>query len=121
MIARMKRLALSILGGFLVPFLYSIVVGPLTPYINNNRTLDFLAMVPVRWPIMLLDELGVFPFKSEFWSLLYILSCNVIFYGSLIYFVLFVLSKRTKTSPLPPGPDHATINTVPNSRFRISD
>jgi hypothetical protein len=49
----MKRLALSVLGGLVVPFLYAIVVGPLTPYIKDNRTADFLAMVPVRWPIML--------------------------------------------------------------------
>jgi len=100
----MKRLALSLLGGFLLPLLYTIVVAPLTPY-NNNRTLDFLAQVPVRWPILLLARLHVFPFQSEPWQLLYLISCNVILYGSLIYFVLFALSKRKTTGPLPPGPD----------------
>jgi len=103
----MKRLALSLLGGFLLPLLYSIVVGPLTPYLKNYRTLDLLAMVPVRWPILLLYRLGVFPFESEWSLLLYIVSCNVIFYGTLIYFVLFTLSKRKKTSPLPPEPKTA--------------
>ena len=101
----MKRLALSVGGGFLLPFLYSIIVGPLTPYIKTNRTLDFWAMVPVRWPILLLYELGVIPFESDLLLLLYIVSCNVIFYGSLIYFVHFALSKRKKTSRLPPAPD----------------
>lgn len=101
----MKRLALSVVGGFLLPFLYSIIVGPLTPYIKNNRPFDFLAMVPVRWPILLLNQLRVMPFESELWLLLYIVSCNVIFYGSLIYFVQFALLKRKKTSRLPPAPD----------------
>ena len=101
----MKRLALSLIGGFLLPLLYSIIVGPLTPYIKNNRTLDFFAMVPVRWPILLLYQLRVMPFESELWLLLYVVSCNVIFYGSLIYFVQFALSKRKKTSRLPPAPD----------------
>ena len=100
----MKRLALSLLGGFLLPLVYTIIVGPLTPY-NSNRTLDFLAQVPVRWPILLLNRLHVFPFESELQLLLYIDSCNVILYGSLIYFVLFALSKRKTTGPLPPGPD----------------
>ena len=111
----MKRLALSLLGGFLLPFLYSIVVAPLTPYIKNN-TLAFSAMVPVRWPILLLYWLHTFPFGSEFAVLLYIVSCNVIFYGSMIYFVLFALSKRKETRRLPPGPDHAGTNT----QFQIS-
>jgi hypothetical protein len=99
----MKRLALSLLGGFLLPLLYTIIVAPLTPY-NSNRTLDFLAQVPVRWPILLLNRLHVTLF-SDPWLLLYFVSCNVILYGSLIYFVLFALSKRKTTAPLPPRPD----------------
>ena len=113
----MKRLAVLLLGGFLLPFLYTVVVGPLTPYIENYRTLNFFAMVPVRWPILLLYRSGVFPFESEWTVLLYIISCNVIFYGSLIYFVLFAISKRKKTSPLPPKPNTAGPNNVPDSPF----
>ena len=101
----MKRLALSLVGGVLLPFLYSIIVGPLTPYLKNHRTLDFLAMVPVRWPILLLYQLRVMPFESEVSLLLYMISCNVIFYGSLIYFLHFALSKRKEGNRLPPGPD----------------
>ncbi len=94
----MKRLALSVLSGFLLPFLYSIIVGPLTPYIKHNETLDFLAMVPVRWPIILLYRLGVFPFESELWLMLYIVGCDVILYSSITYVVLFALSKRKTTN-----------------------
>lgn len=95
---------MSLLGGFVLPFLYSIIVGPLTPYIRHNTTLNFLATVPVRWPVLLLYWLRVFPFKSEFGLLLFIVSCNVIFYGSLVYFILFALSNRKKTNLLPPAP-----------------
>jgi hypothetical protein len=101
----MKRLTLSLISGFLLPILYSIIVGPFTPYIKNNRTLDLLAMLPVRWPILLLYQLRVMPFESKLSLLLYAISCNVIFYGSLIYFLQFALSKRKETSPLPPAPD----------------
>jgi hypothetical protein len=100
----MKRLALSLLGGFVLPFLYSIIVGPLTPYIRHNPTLNLLATVPVRWPVLLLSWLRVFPFESEFSVLLYIVSCNVILYGIMVYFVLFALSKRKKTNLSPPAP-----------------
>jgi len=100
----MKRVALSLFGGFLLPFLYSIIVAPLTPYIKDNRTLDFMAMVPVRWPILLLHKFLVLPFDSESGLILYLVICNVIFYGSLVYFVLFALSRRKKTTQLPPTP-----------------
>ena len=101
----MKRLILSVIGGFLLPFLYSIIVGPLTPYVKNNRTLDFLAMVPVRWPILVLFQLGLLPFERESWVLGYVVTCNVVFYGSVIYFVLFALSRRKKIIPSPPAPE----------------
>jgi hypothetical protein len=100
----MKRLALSVLGGFLLPFLYSIIVGPLTPYIKY-RPLNFLATVPVRWPILLFESVARAPFESEQWLLLYLVGCDVILYGSLTYFVLFALSKRQRTNQLPPAPE----------------
>jgi len=104
-IARMKRLALSVVGGFLLPLLYSIIVGLLTAYITNNRTLDFLALMPIRWPVLLLYQSRVIPFERELSLLLYIVICNVIFYGTLIYFVQFALSKRKKTTRLPAPPN----------------
>jgi len=75
----MKRLALSVLGGFAVPFLYSIIVGPVTPYIKNEA-INQLAMYPVRWPILILYRFGLFPvrsFEDETVLLLYIIVCNV--------------------------------------------
>jgi hypothetical protein len=117
---RMKRLALSLLGGFLLPFLYAIIVGPLTQYIQSYRTLNFFATVPVRWPILIFYWLGELPSESELLLLLYIVGCNVIFYGSLIYFVLFALSKRKKTSPLPPAPDNTGTANVPTSPRKVS-
>ena len=87
------RLALSLLGGFLLPLLYLIIVGPLTNR-TGNRTLNFFASVPVRWPILLLYRLDVLPSTNELWLMLYIVGANVVFYGSLIYFVLLALSRR---------------------------
>ena len=52
----MKRLALSVLGGFLIPFIYAIIFGPLSTYIEN-RTVNWLLVMPVRWPMILLERL----------------------------------------------------------------
>lgn len=101
----MKRLALSVLGGFGIPFLYSIIVGPLTPYIRNNSTLDLLAMVPVRWPILIFYRLGVAPFESEIAILIYMIVCNVALYTLFTYFLLWGFSRRkTSRSATPPEP-----------------
>ena len=100
----MKRLVLSVVGGFVIPFLYSIIVGPLTPYIKNP-TLNQLAMYPVRWPILILFRLGFVPFENEIALLLYIIICDVCLYSLLSYFLLWRFSKRKKTAQsLPPNP-----------------
>jgi hypothetical protein len=100
----MKRLALSVIGGFVIPFLYSIIVGPLTPYIKNPA-LDQLAMYPVRWPILLLFRLGFVPFENEIAILVYIIVCDVFLYSLLTYFLLWRLSKRKNVAQrLPPNP-----------------
>lgn len=101
----MKRLALSVLGGFVIPFLYSIIVGPLTPYIKDNSTLDLLAMVLVRWPILILYRLGMIPFENETALLFYIIGCNVLLYSLLSYFLLWIFLRRKRgTPPVPPNP-----------------
>src|SRR5436853_75034 len=46
----MKRFVLSVVCGFVIPFLYSIIVGPLSSYIENDR-LKLLVGIPVRWPL----------------------------------------------------------------------
>lgn len=100
----MKRLVLAVVSGFVIPLLYSIIVGPLTPYIKSP-ILDRLAMYPVRWPILIFYRLGFLPFENEIALLLYIVGSNVLVYSILSYFVLWRLSKRKK-KPLhsPPEP-----------------
>ena len=97
----MKRVVLSVIGGFVIPFLYTVIIGPLTPYIHN-RTLDQLAMFPVRWPIVLLFRLSLVLFENEIAVLVYIIVCNVFLYSLLTYFLLWRFSKRKKITQSPP-------------------
>ena len=107
----MKRLILSLLGGFLIPFLYAITVGPLTPYIQDQR-LNQLANLPVRWPVMILEY--TFPLwwtwlsweqGQQIWLLVYIIICNVVLYSLVTYVLLRVFWKpQPKPSPSPPDP-----------------
>lgn len=57
----MKRLGLSLFGGFAIPFLYAVIVGPLSLHIENPTWKEF-AGYPVRWPILILY--WIFPFRS---------------------------------------------------------
>ena len=109
----MKRLALSVVGGFAIPFLYTVIVGPASLYIEN-RTLNRFAEYPVRWPILILyrfasfDSLSSFPFRDQDANVIfaYIVVCDVVLYAILTYFVLLVFSKRKskgyKSPPQPP-------------------
>ena len=100
----MKRLALSIILGFLIPFLYAVIVAPLTPYIKNP-TIDRLAMYPVRWPILVFYRMGLVPFENEIALIVYIIVCNVVLYSLLGYILLWAVSKRRKgASHSPPQP-----------------
>ena len=101
----MKRLVWAVVVGFVIPFLYSIIVAPLTLYIKDNSTLDLLLMVPVRWPILILFWLGAVPFESERAMFLYIIGCNVVFYTLLNYVLFWGLSKRKSgRGEAPPDP-----------------
>ena len=105
----MKRLVLSVIGGFVIPFLYGVIVAPLTTYIPNE-TLKQLAGYPVRWPIItlqLLLPLGSFPFRDgdELFLLLLILVCDVLLYSILTYILLERFWKRKARQPsVPPDP-----------------
>ena len=108
----MKRLALSLVGGFAIPFLYTIIIGPASLYIES-QTLNRFAAYPVRWPILILyrfasfDSLGSFPFRDQDSTILflYIVICNVVAYAILTYTLLWVLSKRkSKVYESPPQP-----------------
>src|SRR5437870_56121 len=96
----MKRFVLSVVCGFVIPFLYSIIVGPLSSYIENDR-LKLLVGIPVRWPLFIYPPFVMLPFPI---LLLYITVCNVFVYGGLSYFALWRLSARKKTESPPPKP-----------------
>ncbi len=108
----MKRILLSLLVGLVFPFLYTIIVGPLTLYVENATIKDLMG-VPVRWPIMVLQRvvgfegLGRFPFRDEDTTVLltYDLTSNVILYSTLTYVLLWFIRKpKRSTSQLPPQP-----------------
>ena len=101
----MKRLALALLGGFLIPFTYAIIVGPLSLYIANPTVSDLLSY-PVRWPILILFRFGTFPLEpNEVVLFIYIVACDVLLYSLLSYFLLWRFSKRRKRDLyLPPEP-----------------
>ena len=105
----MKRLALSVLGGVTIPFLYAVTIGPLTPYIQNQG-LKELAGYPVRWPIIVLTRflpLNSFPFRDgdEIFVLLLVMLSDVLLYSSVTYVLLWRFWKRkTQPAELPPEP-----------------
>ncbi|HEY6243243.1 MAG TPA: hypothetical protein VIX17_04820 [Pyrinomonadaceae bacterium] len=111
----MKRLAVSVVGGFALPFLYTIIIGPASLYIKS-QTLNRFAEYPVRWPILILlhfasfDSLGSFPFRDQDATIMfvYIVVCDVVLYTVLTYFLLWVFSKRNRkgheSSPPAPHP-----------------
>lgn len=105
----MKRLALSVLGGIAIPFLYAVIVGPLTPYIRNPH-LRGLASYPIRWPIIILSQvlpLDSFPFRDEdgIFLFLFIVVCDVVLYSFLTYILLWRFwERKTQKLELPPEP-----------------
>lgn len=99
-------------GGFAIPFLYTIIIGTYALYFESP-TLNRFAAYPVRWPILILyrfasfDSLGSFPFRDQDANLLfaYIVVCDVALYATLTYFLLWAFSKRkSKVYELPPQP-----------------
>lgn len=100
----MKRLALSLLGGVAIPFLYAVIVGPLTNYIENARLRE-LADYPVRWPIITLRYF--FPLYSfpDVFLILFIVVPNVLLYSIVTYILLWRFWKqKTNQFELPPEP-----------------
>ena len=113
-IVRVKRLLLSLISGFLLPLIYTAIVGPLTLYIESDLLKSLLG-APVRWPIMILyffvsfDALGRFPFRDgdRNWLLLYLIICDVILYSTITYVLLARFWKRKPSSVAsPPQPPH---------------
>jgi predicted permease len=100
----MKRVALALLGGFIIPFVYTIIAAPLSSYVTN-KTIDRLLMYPVRWPILIFFRLGFLPFDNEIALFIYIVVCDVVLYSILSYFLLGRFFKPKKRAlSLPPEP-----------------
>jgi hypothetical protein len=101
----MKRLALSLLGGITIPFLYAIVFGPLSTQINNEFLKHYLGY-PVRWPVLILYRLAAFNvLEHEVAMIVLVIVSNVAVYSLLTYAALVGLSKRKESQRLPPPPD----------------
>ena len=98
----MKRLRLSVVCGFLIPFLYAVIVGPLT--YTNNFTLRFWLNQPIEWPLSLHYLLAGQPRHPlagyDMGVLIYVFACNVILYSLITYFLLLIFSalRRRKTA-----------------------
>jgi hypothetical protein len=102
----MKRFALSVICGFVAPFLYSVIVALLTGYLKSPVLTQLLG-IPIKWPLLIYSRLFYLPFPI---LLLYVAACNVLFYGILSYCVLWMLSKRREARyPFPPPPTDFTM------------
>jgi len=98
----MKRLALSVFGGFVIPFAYAIIAVTLSPYVKSE-TFNLLAKYPVQWPLLILYRLG-FPVQKDIATVLYIAGCNVLLYTLLTYCFLWATLKRKTIEPVRPPP-----------------
>lgn len=102
-----KRLLWSLLCGVLIPFVYSITAGPLSAYVESDAVRDVL-YVPIGWPKLLLYRLfpiGSFPIRNDTSLLIYIVACDIIFYGFLTFCFLTIRARRkVKAEPAPPPP-----------------
>ena len=99
----MKRLALSVLAGFVFPFGFAMIAAMLSPYVKSG-TFDLLAGYLVRWPLMTLYLFG-FPVEKNITTLLYVAGCNVLLWTLLTYCFLWATSKsKPRKSAPPPNP-----------------
>ena len=99
----MKRLALSVFGGLVIPFTYAVIAATLSPYVKSE-TVNLLIGYPVRWPLLIPYRLG-FPVQKDTATVLYIAGCNVLLYTLLTYcFLWAILKRKTRESVPPPSP-----------------
>lgn len=107
----MRRVVLSILGGFFFPFCYAVIAMPLSVYIKDAE-IRWILSVPLGWPRFLYFYLFV-PFfgdplaNNQVALVLYVIVCDVLFYTVITYFVLSIRS-ALKPPPIayvePPPP-----------------
>jgi hypothetical protein len=106
----MKRVLLAIGSGFLIPFLYAVVTGPLSNLVENYWLHEAL-YIPIGWPRLFLQRvlpLGSFPFRDGDATtlLFFMIVCNIGLYGCLSYFFFWWLSQRKRAhreTPPPPN------------------
>lgn len=106
----MKRLLASVLGGFLVPFGYIIVAALLLRHTDDERIRYFL-WVPIGWPKIITSYLSPLLFGPDLhleintFRIITVVG-DVILYGTLTYFVLWLRALRKpkpQTAPPPPN------------------
>jgi hypothetical protein len=111
-IETMKRIALSLVGGFAIPFSYYAAITILM-LLTDNTDLGVRLSYPVSWPILVLYHLlpsKSFPLRAADKIFLYliVLICNVLVYSIPTYFLLWGVSLRWRKvkrvdPPDPPG------------------
>jgi hypothetical protein len=104
----MKRFLLSLLGGFVIPLLYTVITGPLSVYIKSER-INHLLWIPVGWPQLLYYHLFPVSYNSPLLPddavFAIQIVCDVALYGGLTYLFLLMRSlKRPKAYDEPPAP-----------------
>src|SRR5688572_1094334 len=102
----MKRLVLSVVGGFVIPFVYTIAVGPLSNYIENYRLRRLLGY-PIRWPILLIQRVAPFnsfPYRDgdQVFAFLLVIVCDVLLYSLVTYILLWRFWKPKIQAVEPP-------------------
>jgi hypothetical protein len=112
----LKRLLLSVVLGFLIPFSYVLTLFKLR---RLRRSIFEVVITPIRWPFSLMMYfLGRQPTKQELpAAFVFLMVCNVALYGSLIYLVLLAVAavrrKRATVPSPPPLPD--PLESVPTN------
>ena len=115
----MKRLLLSVVGGFGIPFLYIVIAGPLFPYIRDER-INYLVWIPIGWPKVLYFYVFL-RFSNRALNLeddallVIMIACNVILYGALTYSLLLLRSFRKAKVHAEPPPAPIFIHAVGSS------
>ena len=107
----MKRLALSLVGGFAIPVLYTLALALFFLWTENLPLVLRLAY-PVNWPTFILVHLfplGSFPLRpgDRLFLIPLVIICDAVVYSIPIYLVLWRFSVRKRKSmrlDLPPDP-----------------
>ena len=100
---------MSVAGGFLIPFCYSIPAGLLALYSENERV-EYILWIPVGWPRILYYRLITSPsghgldIDDNIFFIIMVV-CNMALYGALTYLFLLMRSlRKPKTYAEPPPP-----------------